>query len=73
MLNKTKILVIGETIIDQYIFLETLNRSGKDTYLATKSLSQENYIGGAASIVKNCSSFSNKVSFLSLVGEKNNF
>ncbi len=73
LLNKTKILVVGETIIDQYIFLETLNRSGKDTYLATKSLSQENYIGGAASIVKNCSSFSNKVSFVSLVGEKNDY
>ena len=29
-LKKLKVLVIGETIIDQYVFCEALGKSGKD-------------------------------------------
>jgi rfaE bifunctional protein kinase chain/domain/rfaE bifunctional protein nucleotidyltransferase chain/domain len=68
-----KVAVIGETIIDQYIFLETLGKSGKDPYLASKRLFQNDYLGGAAAIVKNMSSFCSNISFITYLGENKNY
>ena len=33
-INKLKVLVIGETIIDQYVFCEALGKSGKGACLS---------------------------------------
>ena len=40
--QKLKILVIGETIIDQYSFCDPLNKSGKDPMLVLKHNKTEN-------------------------------
>ena len=72
-IQNLKIVVIGETIIDQYVFLETLGKSGKDPYLASKRIYQNDYLGGAAAIVKNMSSFCNNISFITYLGEDKNY
>ena len=60
--EKLKILVVGETIIDQYFFCETLGKSGKDPILQMHEFNTETYIGGAAAIAGNLSKFCNCVS-----------
>ena len=72
-LKKIRILIIGETIIDQYIFCEALGKSGKEPILVLKDVKTEEYIGGAAALARHLSAFSNNISLLSMVGEKGEY
>ena len=65
-----KVLVIGETIIDQYVFCEALGKSGKEPVLVLRELEMDQYIGGAAAIARHLSDFCGSVSLLSMLGEK---
>ncbi len=68
--SNLKILVIGETIIDEYVFCEALGKSGKEPVLVLRDLYKEKYLGGAAAIAKNLSGFCKKITLLSSIGEK---
>jgi len=68
-----KILVIGETIIDQYVFCEALGKSGKEPVLVLRDLSMDQYVGGAAAIARHLSDFCGNISLLSMLGEKKEF
>ncbi len=71
--KKLNILILGEIIIDQYYFCETLGKSGKDPVLQMREENYETYLGGAAAIAGNVSKFCNKVTLLSMIGEKKDF
>ena len=71
--NKLKILVIGETIIDQYNFCEAVGKSGKEPMLVLKEIKNDQYLGGVLSIAKNLAQFSKKISVISILGEKKEF
>ncbi len=71
--KKLKILVIGETIIDQYNFCEAIGKSGKEPMLVLKEIKQDQYLGGELSIAKNLSEISDKVTILSMIGEKKDY
>ena len=66
-------LIIGETIIDQYHFTETLGKSGKEPVLVLKELYTEKYLGGALAVCRHLSSFIKNINFLSYLGEKKEF
>lgn len=68
-LSNLKVLVIGETIIDKYVFCEALGKSGKESVLSFKEFNQEKYLGGVLAIARHVSSFVKNVSVLSFVGE----
>lgn len=68
-----KILVIGETIIDKYIFSNPLGKSGKESFLVYKKKNFEDYLGGAAVVTKCINSFANNVNFLTYLGEKKEY
>lgn len=72
-ISKLRVLVIGETIIDQYIFCEALGKSGKEPYLAMKDINSKNYLGGAAAIANHIADFSKKIKLISMVGEKDEY
>ena len=69
-LKNLKVLVLGETIIDQYVFCEALGKSGKEPVLVLRDLNMEQYAGGAAAIARHLSDFCGTVSLLSMLGEK---
>ena len=71
--KKIKILVIGETIIDQYVFCEALGKSGKEPMLVLRDIKMEEYLGGAAAISRHISEFCKNITLLSMVGEKGEF
>ena len=52
--EKLKVLVIGEIIIDEYIFCEALGKSGKESVLTFRNLRKERYSGGS---LADCKSF----------------
>ena len=71
--KKIKVLVIGETIIDQYVFCEALGKSGKEPVLVLRDLKTEDYLGGAAAITRHLSSFCEKITLLTMVGQKGEY
>jgi len=68
-----KVLVIGETIIDQYVFCEALGKSGKEPVLVLRDLDMDQYVGGAAAIARHLSDFCGTVSLFSMLGEKKEY
>ena len=68
-LNDVKVLVIGETIIDQYVFCEALGKSGKEPVLVLRDMKTEQYVGGAAAIARHLADFCGEISLLSMLGE----
>jgi rfaE bifunctional protein kinase chain/domain/rfaE bifunctional protein nucleotidyltransferase chain/domain len=70
-LKSKKILIIGEIIIDEYIFCETLGKSGKEPFLVVNKKRTERYLGGSAAIAMNLSDFCKKIDLVSYVGSKN--
>ena len=69
--KKLKVLVLGESIIDKYIFCEATGKSGKDPVLTMKYLNEESYLGGSLAICRHLSTFCQKVTLVSYLGEKN--
>jgi len=68
-LKNLKVLVIGETIVDQYIFCEALGKSGKEPVLVLRDLNSQQYAGGASAIARHLSDFCNNITLLSMLGE----
>jgi rfaE bifunctional protein kinase chain/domain len=72
-LQDLKVLVIGEAIIDKYVFCETLGKSGKEPHLVLRNLREEVYLGGALSIARNISDFCKKITILSMLGQEKEY
>ncbi len=60
-----KPLVIGEGIIDKYLFSSGLGKSGKDSILTLKNLGQKSYLGGSYAVANNLSQYVKKVGLIS--------
>ena len=71
--RKIKVLIVGETIIDQYIFCEALGKSGKEPILVLRDIKTEEYLGGAAALSRHLSTFCSQIFLLSMVGEKGEY
>ena len=72
-IKNLKIFLVGETIIDQYIFGEVLGKSGKEPHLVMQQESKKQYLGGAAAIANHLSTFCSKVNFSTMIGNKKEF
>jgi rfaE bifunctional protein kinase chain/domain/rfaE bifunctional protein nucleotidyltransferase chain/domain len=72
-LKKIKPLIVGEIIVDEYRFTETLGKSGKEPVLVLKENFHEKYLGGAGAICNHVSKFVNKLNFLSYIGDNNSY
>lgn len=66
-----KVLVVGETIIDEYHFCEAIGKSSKEPTLAVKSLSVEKFAGGVLAVANHLAEFCDDVSLVSVTGEQN--
>lgn len=72
-LKRLKILIIGDAIIDQYHYCQPLGRSSKEPIMVHQYVSEETFLGGALASANHVSSISDKVTLLSILGEKNSF
>ena len=68
-LKDLKVLVLGETIIDKYVFCEALGKSGKEPHLVLRDLKEEVYLGGVIAIARSISDFCKNVKILSMLGQ----
>ena len=72
-LKNQKSLVIGEAIIDKYISVSALGKSGKEPYLAFLKNNEKLYLGGSLAIARQIAEISKDVNLISYLGDKNNF
>jgi rfaE bifunctional protein nucleotidyltransferase chain/domain len=66
-----KVLIVGETIIDEYQFCSVMGKSGKEPVLAALHQRTEQYVGGVLAIANHVSNFCDDVGVLSAIGEVN--
>jgi len=70
-LQKMRILLIGDGIIDEYHYCESLGRSAKAPLVVNRYLTHEVFAGGAFAIANHIATFCDEVHLISLVGNDN--
>lgn len=70
-IKNLRILVIGDTIIDEYQYCLPLNKTGKEPMVTNKFLWGETFSGGALATANNIANVSDNVTLLTLLGRKN--
>jgi bifunctional ADP-heptose synthase (sugar kinase/adenylyltransferase) len=63
-----KVLVLGEAIIDEYHYVETMGKSGKEPILAARYLRTESFAGGILAVANNVAAFVDQVDMLTVLG-----
>lgn len=66
------LLVIGDTIIDQYVACDALGMSAEAPVVVVRELDTREYAGGAAVVAMHVSALGAKCQFLSVVGQDKN-
>ncbi len=70
-LKQLKVLVIGDTIIDEYVYCEAIGKSSKDPVLALKYLSKDMFAGGVLAVANHIAEFAGSVTLGTLTGDAN--
>ncbi len=59
--SSLKVLVAGEAIVDEYVWVDAIGKSGKEPILAVREVSRELHAGGATAVVNHVKAFCGKV------------
>ena len=71
--SNLNVMVIGDTIIDEYITCEPLGMSQEDPTIVVSPLLNDKFIGGAAIVASHARTMGANVDFISVSGEDENF
>lgn len=63
-----KVLVVGDVIIDEYIFCKLQGLTAKDSVISTRYDFEERYTGGSLAIAKHLANFCDHVSLCAITG-----
>lgn len=69
-MSKLKVLVIGEAIFDQYCYCNPMAKSPKETIVASRFLSEENFAGGSLAIANHLAGICKSVTLVSTMGKE---
>ena len=69
-IQKLRIMIIGDSILDEYIYTDTLGKSAKESILATLKKNEEIFAGGSIAAANNISDFCKKVFLVTSLGSK---
>ena len=64
----TRLVVLGDTIVDQYAACEAIGMSAEAPVVVVKEMEHKNFIGGAAVVAAHISALGAKCDFISVVG-----
>ncbi|MBY0522096.1 MAG: adenylyltransferase/cytidyltransferase family protein [Gemmataceae bacterium] len=65
-----KVLVVGEAIIDEYYYCQTLGKSSKAPILAMQYMSHDRFGGGTLAIANHLAAFCQEVGLVSMLGKQ---
>ena len=72
-MSSLNVLVIGDTILDEYQYCETIGKSSKDPSLALRHVSQDLFAGGVLAVANHVANFAAKVQLVTVLGEKDSY
>lgn len=67
-LRKMRVLVVGEAIVDEYVYVDQMGKSSKEPVLAMRYASEEQFAGGALAIANHVAAFVDNVSLVTFLG-----
>lgn len=67
-MSDTSVLVIGDAIIDEYLYCNVQGLMSKDMGYSARYKYREQYLGGSLAVARHLASFSNHVTLMSVVG-----
>jgi rfaE bifunctional protein nucleotidyltransferase chain/domain len=67
-LQKLRVLVVGDAIIDQYHYISVLGQVGKGLALAVKYENEEQFAGGAIAVANHVAGFAREVTLMTGLG-----
>lgn len=70
-LRSMKVLVVGEAILDEYVYCDALGKSAKEPLLALRFLTSETHAGGSLAIVNHLAGFCESVDLVTYLGTVN--
>lgn len=68
--SSLRVLALGEAIIDEHHYCETLGKSGKEPILAARFIEAERAAGGILAIANHLAAFTNNVEMVTFLGER---
>lgn len=68
-----RVLVIGETIIDEYDYCEAMGKSGKEPVLATRYVTTERSAGGVLACANHVAGFCRDVDVITFLGDRDDY
>lgn len=68
-----RILVVGDIIIDDYIYCKVQGLMSKNNGYSAKFIREEKYLGGSIAIARHLSAFSDYVTLMSVMGQEAEF
>jgi len=66
-----KVLLLGEAIVDEYEYCETMGKSGKEPILAARHLRTERFAGGTLAAANHLAAFCDNVELVTFLGTVN--
>ncbi len=72
-MSSLNVLVIGDTIIDEYQYCEAIGKSSKDPMLALKYQSHDLFAGGVLAVANHVAKYANNVQMVTVIGEKESY
>jgi rfaE bifunctional protein nucleotidyltransferase chain/domain len=71
-IEKLKVLVIGDVIIDQYTYCNVQGMMSKDMGYSARLEKTEEYLGGSVAIARHLATFTENVTLMSIIGNEEN-
>jgi rfaE bifunctional protein nucleotidyltransferase chain/domain len=72
-MSSLDVLVIGDTILDEYQYCEAIGKSSKDPVLALKYQSCDLFAGGVLAVANHVANFANKVQLMTVLGDRDSY
>ena len=66
--RRLKVLVIGEAIVDEYVYCDAIGKSSKEPTLVVKRVEQERFAGGTLAVANHVAAFAGRVGLLAILG-----
>jgi rfaE bifunctional protein kinase chain/domain/rfaE bifunctional protein nucleotidyltransferase chain/domain len=70
-LNTLNVLIIGDVILDEYVFCRAMGKPEKAAVVSTKFLYNEVYAGGSLAVANHVAGFAKRVHLVSCIGKDN--
>lgn len=70
-MGSLRVAVIGDTIVDEYCYCNTLGASSKDPILALRYQSSDLFAGGIVAVANHVANFASRVDLFTVLGERN--